>query len=221
MSRVEISELGDFSVTNIYCIGRNFVEHARELGNEIPKEPVVFLKPTSSLVLNPKELKLDFSVGQIDHEVELVLAIGQDSDGVEESDAFRLVEGYGVGLDLTAREIQEKAKAKGLPWAQAKGRKQFGILGPMVSFSSQFLERFELELSISGVKKQWGNSEEMIFSIPRLVSHLSQVFGLKRGDLIYTGTPRGVGPIKPGVELEAHMKSMSGNSLSSLSIKIV
>ena len=173
-------------VGTIWCIGRNYAEHAKELGNDIPAAPVVFLKPASALLLDGGILRLPPDSGRVDHEVELVVAAGTDPM-------------MAVGIDFTARDLQEADKKKGLPWTSAKGRPGFAAVGNFVPLSLPS----ELELSVDGAARQRGVTSDMIFSVERIIEHLDRTYGLAEGDLIYTGTPAGVAPVAPGARVEA------------------
>lgn len=173
-------------VGTIWCIGRNYAEHAKELGNEIPAAPVVFLKPASSLLLDGGTLRLPPDSKRVDHEVELVIAAGQSLM-------------MAVGIDFTARDLQEEAKKKGLPWTSAKGRPGFAAVGNFVPLSLPS----ELELSVDGAARQRGTTADMLLTVEAIIDHLDRTYGLAEGDLIFTGTPAGVAPVFAGSRVEA------------------
>lgn len=173
-------------VGTIWCIGRNYAEHAKELGNEAPTSPIVFLKPASSLMLDGGVLRLPPDSLRVDHEVELVVAAG-----------LSLM--MAVGIDFTARDLQEADKKKGLPWTSAKGRPGFAAVGNFVPLTMPC----DLELSVDGAVRQRGNTKDMIFPIERIIDHLDRTYGLAEGDLIFTGTPAGVAPLAAGAKVEA------------------
>lgn len=173
-------------VGTIWCIGRNYAEHAKELGSEIPSAPVVFLKPASSLLVDGGILRLPADSRRVDHEVELVAACGPDLK-------------MAVGIDFTARDIQEEAKKKGLPWTSAKGRPGFAAIGNFVAMSLPV----ELSLSVNGAPRQRGTTKDMLFSVEKIIEHLDRTYGLAEGDLIFTGTPPGVAPVAAGDRVEA------------------
>lgn len=191
----------------IICIGRNYTEHARELNNPLPAEPVFFMKPDTSLVKNNKPFFLpDFSK-EIHHEVELVIKICKVGKTIAEKFAHRYYNEIGIGIDFTARDLQAKAKEKGLPWEIAKGFEGSAPLGkflPKKSFAN--LQNIHFHLDINDKTVQTGTSADMIFSFDRIVSYVSQFFPLKTGDLIYTGTPAGVGPVHTGDHLKAYIE---------------
>lgn len=192
----------------IICIGRNYVEHIRELHHTVPDKPVLFLKPESALLCGDQDFRHpDFS-SEIHFECEIVLKIGSRCKEVSESDALNHIEAIGVGLDLTARDLQQYAKEKGLPWEVAKAFDYSAPVGaefiPLDRFEDLKNIRFHLE--VNGEKKQDGNTGLMLNSFERIVSYASTFFTLEKGDLVYTGTPSGVGPIKRGDLLEAYLE---------------
>jgi len=190
----------------IICIGRNYQQHAKELDNPLPEKPVFFLKPDSSILKNNKPFFLPYFSNEIHHEVELVLKISRLGKNIEPGFAHRYYKEIGIGIDFTARDLQRDCKAKGLPWEIAKGFEGSAPLG-------NFLHKNELDdpgnidfyLEINGKVIQQGNSGDMIFSFDRVISYVSQFFPLKTGDLIFTGTPAGVGPVKKDDRLQAYI----------------
>jgi len=186
-------------VGTIWCIGRNYAEHAKELGSEIPAAPVVFLKPASSLLLDGGVLRLPSDSKRVDHEVELVVAAGQSLM-------------MAVGVDFTARDLQEEAKKKGLPWTSAKGRPGFAAVGNFVPLSLPS----ELELTVDGAARQRGTTADMLFTVEAIIEHLDRTYGLAEGDLIFTGTPKGVAPVSAGARVEAQLNG--GDSRLSLTV---
>jgi 2-keto-4-pentenoate hydratase/2-oxohepta-3-ene-1,7-dioic acid hydratase in catechol pathway len=186
----------------IIAIGRNYVEHIRELQNERPDEPVIFTKPDTALVRNNQPFYIpDFSI-DIHYEVELVLRISKMGKNVHVRFASRYFDAIGLGIDFTARDIQSKAKEKGLPWALAKG---FDGSAPVSDFYP--VDRFRdtrdinFSLNVNGELRQKGNSGMMLFSFEEIIAYVSKYITLKEGDLIFTGTPKGVGPVKIGDRL--------------------
>ncbi|GAB1355834.1 fumarylacetoacetate hydrolase family protein [Candidatus Kapaibacterium sp.] len=184
----------------MYCIGQNYAKHAAEMGSQVSESPTVFIKPPSAYIENGENIILpDFS-DNIHHEVELVVAIGKDCHFIDESDAWKYIAGYAVGIDVTLRDLQTNAKKDGKPWAIAKG---FYTSAPISEFISSEgfgneIPYFDLKLSVDGNIKQAGNTSEMERSVANLVKFLASVFTLRKGDVIFTGTPEGVGPIKKG-----------------------
>lgn len=183
-------------VRNIFCIGRNYSAHIAELGNRPEEDPVVFIKPTSALHVQGTPIVLPAHSSEVHYEAELVLLIGKAGKHISEDKALDHIAGYGLGLDLTARDLQTTAKQGGLPWAVAKG---FDCAATVTSFvpasTIQDTNEIHFEMYLNGVLKQNGDSRKMLFSIPYIVHYLSTVFALQEGDLIFTGTPEGVGPL--------------------------
>ena len=186
----------------IICIGRNYASHAKELNNPIPEEPVIFMKPDSSLIRNNQPFFIpDFST-DVHHEVELVVKINKLGKHIEKKFAHKYYHEIGIGIDFTARDLQSKLKEKGLPWEKAKGFDGSAPLGKFVPKSTfSDIENINFHLDINGKRVQTGNTSNMLFSIDTIVEHVSKYFTLKIGDLIYTGTPEGVGPVKAGDRL--------------------
>lgn len=190
----------------IICIGLNYRKHAMEMGRQIPKEPVVFLKPDSSILKNNKPFFLpDFSA-MIQYESEIVIKISRLGKGIEAKFAQRYYEELTVGIDITARDIQNRNSAAGLPWELSKcfdGAAPLGRFVPVRSVKN--INNLEFRLEINGKIVQQGNTSDMIFNINEIVSYVSQYFTLKTGDLIFTGTPPGVGPLKKNDNLVAYL----------------
>lgn len=183
-------------INNIYCIGRNYTEHIIELNNTPSDNPVVFLKPTSSLT-TASCLTLPKFSNSIHHEVELVLYIGKDIDN-ERTPQLSDIAGYGVGLDLTARDIQSDLKAKGLPWTLAKGFRDGAWVSP---FRVGTPSTHQLSLAVNGQIRQNDTTDKMLYHYEYLLNFLHSYFGLRAGDLIFTGTPSGVGQLTAGDKL--------------------
>lgn len=183
-------------VNNIYCIGRNYAEHIAELNNTPSDNPVVFLKPTTSLTTSDKLTLPKFS-NNIHHEVELVLYIGTDIDD-NKTPTLDDVAGYAVGLDLTARDIQSELKAKGLPWTLAKGFRDGAWVSP---FRAGIPNTHQLSLEVNGQTRQNDTTDKMLYNYEYLLNFLHTHFGLRAGDLIFTGTPSGVGQLTAGDKL--------------------
>jgi 2-keto-4-pentenoate hydratase/2-oxohepta-3-ene-1,7-dioic acid hydratase in catechol pathway len=188
---------------NIFCIGRNYSEHVKELHNAKPDEPVVFLKPTSSLAQSGDNIKLPSYSRDVHHECELVIYIKEDAIDVDEDKALNYVGGYAIGLDLTARDVQIELKNKGLPWEKAKGFPTAACVSHFIAPEKVGdIQTQDFCLKVNGEIRQQGNSRDMIFSCRQIISYLSRIYGLQAGDIIYTGTPEGVAAIKSGDELE-------------------
>jgi 2-keto-4-pentenoate hydratase/2-oxohepta-3-ene-1,7-dioic acid hydratase in catechol pathway len=193
----------------IFAIGRNYVEHIQELNNERPDEPVIFTKPDTALLRDNAPFYYPEFSKDIHHEVELVLKISKEGKGVEEKFASKYYDSIGIGIDFTARDLQQKAKEKGLPWDIAKGfngsAPVSGKFIPVGDFKD--LSSIHFRLDVDGVVKQQGDTSLMLFNFDYIISYLSKFFTLKTGDLIFTGTPRGVGPIAIGNRLTAYIEN--------------
>lgn len=188
----------------IICIGRNYAEHAREMKSEIPSEPVFFMKPDTALLRNGEDFYYPDFTKDLHHEVELVLKISKQGKNIAEQFAHKYYDEIGIGIDFTARDIQSKCKEKGLPWEKAKA---FDNSAPLGSFLNKNdfdnLSDIAFHLEINGELKQKGNTADLLFSFDKLIAFVSQFVTLKVGDLIFTGTPEGVGPVKIGDILTA------------------
>lgn len=190
----------------IICIGRNYTEHIEELGNEKPDEPVIFMKPDSALLRNNDAFYLpDFS-NDIHHEVEVVVRINRVGKSIEQKFAGKYYDEIGLGIDFTARDLQSKLKSKGLPWERAKGFNMSAPISPFISKEGIDLTNLDFRLDINGKTVQKGNTAFMLFPIDEIIAYVSQYFTLKKGDLIYTGTPKGVGPVKMGDRLQGYLR---------------
>lgn len=183
-------------VRNIFCIGRNYAAHIAELGNRPEENPVVFIKPTSALHTPGTPIRLPAHSAEVHYETELVLLVGKGGKNIAEEDALSHIAGYGLGLDLTARDLQSKAKAGGLPWAVAKGFDCSATVTPFIPMENiEQPHTLEFQMHLNGRLKQHGDIRKMLFPIPYIVRYLSEVFTLQEGDLIFTGTPEGVGAL--------------------------
>lgn len=190
-------------VANIFCIGRNYREHIRELNHALPKEPVVFLKPTSALLAEGEPIVLPAFSQAVHYECELVAYIGNDVEHVDEAGALACVGGYGIGLDLTARDVQSQAKAQGLPWTQAKGFRGAACVSHFLAADVVGdIQAQQFSLYVNQMLRQQGDSGDMLLPVARQIAYLSAVYGLQAGDLIFTGTPAGVGALHHGDELQ-------------------
>lgn len=202
----------------IFAIGRNYAEHIKELNNERPDEPVIFTKPDTAILKNNAPFYYpDFSK-DIHHEVELVLRICKEGKNVQEKFASKYYDAIGLGIDFTARDLQQKAKEKGLPWDIAKGFNGSAPISdkfiPVGEFKN--LQDINFSLQVDGVLKQQGNTSLMLFSFDYIIAYLSKFFTLRTGDLIFTGTPKGVGPVVVGNKLSA---SLEGDVLLEFDVK--
>jgi len=201
----------------LYCIGRNYSEHISEMNSEQTADPVVFLKPRSSIIHNGDSIVIPPISSDVHFEVELVILIGKKTKNISETEALNSIEAFAVGIDITARDIQSDAKKRGLPWSLAKGFDTFAPLGNFYKYSSEIdLQKLSLELHVNGNVRQSDKTSKMIFNVPQLISYLSLHFTLYPGDLLFTGTPKGVGQINSGDFIEANL----GKHLSSLSVDV-
>lgn len=190
----------------IICIGRNYAEHARELNNDVPGEPVVFMKPETALIRDGKPFFLPDHLGDIHHELEIVLRIGRNGKHISERFATTYIDRMGLGIDFTARSLQTDLKSRGLPWELAKGFDGSAVLGDLDTPGELGWPRvMAIRLEINGELRQMGSTEQMLFSFERIISFVSRYFTLKMGDLIYTGTPAGVGPVLRGDRLQGFL----------------
>jgi acylpyruvate hydrolase len=200
----------------ILAVGRNYLEHIKELGNQTPEEPVIFSKPETAILRNNEAFYYpDFSK-DVHHELEIVLKISKMGKNIEEKFAHKYYEEIGIGIDFTARDVQSRLKAKGLPWDLAKG---FNGSAPVSEFlnKDQFdLKNLNFDLEVNGEIRQRGNTSLMIYSFDYLISFVSQYFTLKTGDLIFTGTPAGVAPVKVGDRLVGRLE---GHTLLNFEVK--
>lgn len=207
----------ELPINSIFCIGRNYAEHAKELKNVVPDKPMVFLKPVSAVIFNEGSIIIPSQSKEVHHEVELVVAIGKTGKNIPEKDALDYVIGYGIGIDVTARDIQQLAKEKSHPWSVAKG---FDTFAPLSAFISRYEisdpQNLELKITVNAETRQLGNTGDMIFPVRTLISYLSSIFTLSPGDLIFTGTPQGVSPIKTGDQITATL----GKDLARLYVSV-
>ena len=192
----------------IFAIGRNYVEHIEELKNEKPSDPVIFTKPDTALLRNNSPFYYpDFSK-DVHHEVELVLRICREGKNIEEKFAHKYYDAIGVGIDFTARDLQQKLKEKGLPWDIAKGFNGSAPISdkfiPVANFKD--VKNINFSLQVDGEFRQRGNTSLMLFNFDYIILYLSRFFTLKTGDLIFTGTPKGVSPVKVGNVLSAYIE---------------
>ena len=200
-----------FSVNKIICIGRNYAEHAREMGHDPEREPpFFFFKPQSALAQNGEDFIYPHFSQQVEHEIQLVVAVGKSGSQIPITDAADYVFGFGVGLDMTCRDIQKEAKKMGRPWELAKG---FDSSAPCTAIQRGSLEDLkqygDLVLTRNGEEVQRGNWRDMVWSIPELIAEVSRFIQLEAGDLIFTGTPAGVGAVNAGDKLCARMEGFA------------
>lgn len=187
----------------IFCIGRNYVEHATELGNEIPEEPVIFMKPKSALIQGHTPFYYPEFTNELHYEAELVVRICKNGKYIQERHASGYYNAITVGIDFTARDIQKRLKEKGLPWEKSKSFDNSAALGKLIDITPALNKKdINFHFTKNGETVQTGNSKNMIFSIDHIIAHLSTYFSLNIGDLVYTGTPAGVGECLVGDVLE-------------------
>ena len=209
------------SVGKILCIGRNYVEHAKEMKADLPMTPVVFLKPPTAIVHDGGSIVIPPISREVHHEVEMTILIGKSGKNISDQAALNYVAGYGIGLDMTLRDVQAEAKKKGLPWTLAKGFDTSAPVSEFVPASSIKRPDFlDVQLKVNGAVRQHSNTKHFIFRIERLISYLSQFFTLEPGDLIFTGTPEGVAAVHSGDSLEASLSEPDGPVLASLKVSV-
>lgn len=199
-----------FPVHRIYCVGQNYAAHAREMGENPDREPPFFFtKPADALVPNGATIPYPSRTASLHHEVELVVAIGKGGRDIAAAEAEAHVFGYAVGLDLTRRDLQQVAKEKGRPWDTAKA---FDGSAPMTDIFPAarcgHAHRGEIRLEVDGELRQRSDIDDLLWSVPEIVAELSTLFELRPGDLIFTGTPAGVGPVEPGQTMTAYVEGL-------------
>jgi acylpyruvate hydrolase len=190
----------------IICIGRNYIEHAKELNSPLPEKPVFFLKPETALLFNSRPFKLPGFTNELHYETELVLLISKKGKDIPEDKAAEHFSHIGLGFDFTARDLQQKCKEKGLPWEISKAFDHSAPISNTLIAKSKFTGNIHFQLKLNGKVVQDGHSADMIFSFEQVISYVSKFITLERGDLIYTGTPAGVGPVKHGDKLEGFLE---------------
>ncbi len=201
----------------IICIGRNYADHAKELGNDIPDEPVIFMKPKSALLQAHTPFYYPEFTNELHYECELVLRVCKNGKYIQERHAGNYYNGITVGIDFTARDIQDECKKKGLPWEKAKAFDNSAAVGKFMDITPDFNKKnINFSFNKNNEPVQQGNSGDMIFSFDNLVAHISNYFSLNIGDLVFTGTPAGVGECVVGDELEAFLE---GKSLLKFDVK--
>jgi 2-keto-4-pentenoate hydratase/2-oxohepta-3-ene-1,7-dioic acid hydratase in catechol pathway len=190
-----------------FCIGRNYTEHASELANAIPSSPLIFMKPSTAYLANGSSFFIpDFS-SDIHYELELIVKINQQAKAVIEADALALIDSISVGIDFTARDIQSELKQKSWPWELAKGFDHSAVVGEWRPFDPDKLSSSTFSLEINKKEVQFGKVSEMIFSVAYMIHYISQRFTLQKGDILFTGTPAGVGQIRKGDLLEGYLNN--------------
>ncbi|KAF1711339.1 fumarylacetoacetate hydrolase [Pseudoxanthomonas kalamensis DSM 18571] len=217
-ARVPVRGGGSFPVHRIYCVGRNFADHAREMGAAAPASktdrgtPVFFMKPADAIVCGDADVPYPPATDELHHEVELVVALDRDAPAgrLDPADAPALIAAYGVGLDLTRRDLQAAAKAKGLPWDIAKGFDHSAPISELVPAAEVGpLGARDLQLYVNGELRQHGSLGDLIWDVPEILHELSTLYALKAGDLVFMGTPAGVGPLHPGDVFRASLDGVA------------
>lgn len=193
----------------IFCIGRNYLEHAKELNNAVPTKPLIFMKPPTALLLDNKPFYYPEFTKNLHHEIEVVLKISKNGKAIQPEFAHRYYDKIGLGIDFTARDVQDELKAKGQPWEIAKGFDNSAVLSDFVDLKDFDATNISFQLHKNGEIVQKGTTKDLIFSFDTVVSYISQFFTLQQGDLIYTGTPEGVGAVKIGDKLEGFLEGKS------------
>lgn len=215
MRMARLSNGKEFPIGKILCLGRNYVEHIRELGNETPDAPLIFIKPASSVIGEGEAVVIPPYSRDCHHEAELALLIGRKGKDIPEERAMEHVAGYGVAIDLTLRDVQAELKKKGLPWEIAKG---FDTACPLSDFveASRVPDPHDLRvrMTVNGETRQNGHTSMMIHRIPAIIRHMSACFTLEPGDVILTGTPAGVSRILPGDRLSAEIPGVAALHVS-------
>ena len=199
----------DLRPSKIVALAKNYAEHAREMESDVPKRPVFFLKPPSALIGPGDPIILPRISKRVDHEVELAVIIGRRAKRVPAEKAMDYVLGYTILLDITARDLQAEARKKGLPWALSKGFDTFAPVGPRIVDRRELnIEDLEIGLKVNGKLRQLGRTSGMVFKVPELIEHISSIMTLEPGDIIATGTPAGIGPLRHGDKVEAWIEGI-------------
>ncbi len=189
----------------IVCVGRNYADHAKELNNPIPKQPLLFIKPSTAAVAMQETISLPRNMGSCHHELEMAVLIGQTLRQASTEQVERAIIGIGLGLDLTLRDVQTTLKEKGQPWERAKAFDGSCPLSPFVSADGIDLQNLDLKLMVNGELRQSGNTRDMLFPVAGLLKEVSTIFTLLPGDVVLTGTPAGVGPLYSGDQIVASL----------------
>jgi acylpyruvate hydrolase len=209
---------GQIPLGKVFCVGQNYPEHVREMHSELPKTPVVFMKPSTAVTTGGEPVVLPRISHELHHEVELVLVLGKNGKNIPRSEAMGYIAGYAVGLDMTLRDVQREAKKQGQPWTIAKG---FDTSAPLSAVVPADLvpdyRSLVISCRVNGSARQRCPVKEMIFPPDVLIEYISSLFTLEPGDLLFTGTPEGVGPVRPGDKLEAELEGFTSLSTTVIS----
>ncbi len=194
----------------IIAVGRNYIDHAKELNNPVPEKPVIFMKPDTAVLKDNKDFYYPEFSKDVHYEVELVIRVCNEGKHVSKKFAYKYYDAIGLGIDFTARDVQSELKAKGLPWELAKAFDHSAVVGELIAKDQiTDLQSLDFSLQKNGETVQEGNSKDMIFDFDSLITFVSQYITLRKGDLIYTGTPAGVGPVQIGDKLEGFLEGKS------------
>lgn len=189
----------EFTIGKIVCVGKNYLEHAKELNDPVPEKPVIFMKPPSSIIFSGQKIIYPEFTKSLHYETELVLLIGKTGKKIKKEEAFDFIAAYGVGLDMTLRDWQSELKKAGHPWEISKCFDTSTVLGNFVTkYNITDPNQLEIKLWVNGELKQHDNTSNMIYSVEKIIEYLSYYFTLEEGDLVFTGTPQGVGEVKIG-----------------------
>lgn len=192
----------------IFCVGRNYADHAKELGNAVPEEPVIFMKPKSALLQSHTPFYYPEFCNELHYEAELVLRISKNGKYIQEKHAAKYYNAITVGIDFTARDVQNELKSKGLPWEKAKAWDNSAVVGNWLDVSPDMLRKpIHFSMTNNGARVQQGISSQMIFSFDKIIQNISQYFSINIGDLVFTGTPAGVGECVVGDRLEGYLEN--------------
>ena len=212
-----IPDFPDLSYGSLFCIGRNYVDHIKEMKSEQTSDPVVFLKPRNSIVHSGDSVIIPDATSDVHHEAELVLLIGKTTSKCTPEEAMASVKAFGIGIDFTARDLQSQAKTDGRPWSLAKGFDTFAPVGNLVPYTgNEDLNDMTISLRVNGESRQNDSTSLMIFNPAGIISYLSHQFTLTPGDIIFTGTPKGVSRVNPGDSVNAVL----GDNLSTVTIDV-
>ncbi|WP_243370527.1 fumarylacetoacetate hydrolase family protein [Geotalea sp. SG265] len=207
MKTITINGTGkEYRIGKILCIARNYVDHIKELSNETPQAPVIFMKPVTSVIFQGESIVIPPHSNDCHHEAELAVLIGKGGKGIPAGNALEHIAGYGLAIDLTLRDVQTELKKKGLPWDIAKG---FDTACPLSGFVTAEAvvdpQDLQIRLAVNGELRQDGHTSLMIHTVAAMISYMSGIFTLEEGDIILTGTPAGVGPVRSGDSIEAEI----------------
>ena len=193
----------------IFCIGRNYLDHIKELNNALPTKPLIFMKPPTALLIDNKPFYYPDFTQNLHHEIEIVIRISKNGKAIEKEFAHRYYDKIGIGIDFTARDLQDELKDKGQPWELAKGFDGSAVLSNLISIKEVDMSNIHFHLTKNGITVQTGETKDLIFNFDTIIAYISKFFTLQQGDLIYTGTPAGVGAVVIGDKLEGFLEGKS------------